>query len=508
MIYADMSGAYSLSTTYIKETGVTSTEIAQVGEHLSEMSGVAIGTSWTRNYPQGDAIQSLTGTVSTQKSGLPSDKVNTLLSEGYSRNDSVGQSYLESEYQATLAGSKSQTEVSSSGSGTSSITKAVEKYSGKKGDNLVLTINAKFQNEVQDIVKTVYQTGAISDSTGAYAVVMNPNTGAIYAMAGVDRDVDTGKITDDQIGSINHPITMGSVVKGATVLGAMMDGVISPTNDTLTDQPIKLAGTASKASWFNKSGSANITLDASDALEVSSNSYMMQLAMKEGGFTYSSGAGLDMPTSIFSKLRGYFNQFGLGVKTGIDLPGESAGYTGVASQAEIGKALDLSYGNYDAYTVMQIAQYASTIANGGYRMKPYVVQQIRGTKSNGSLGKVESTTQPTILGSINATAAEWKVVKQGMYQVVHGTNTYKTGGALSSISPSVAAKTGTAETFYGTAETETLSLISYAPYDDPQVVVALAIPGLGTSGASINTTMAKQIYEAYWKDVQSDSDYK
>ena len=95
-----------------------------------------------------------------------------------------------------------------------------------------------------------------------------------------------------------------------------------------------------------------------------------------------------------------------------------------------------------------------------------------------------------------------------MYQVVHGTNTYKTGGALSSISPSVAAKTGTAETFYGTAETETLSLISYAPYDDPQVVVALAIPGLGTSGASINTTMAKQIYEAYWKDVQSDSDYK
>jgi cell division protein FtsI/penicillin-binding protein 2 len=327
-------------------------------------------------------------------------------------------------------------------------------------------------------------------------------------MAGVDRDVDTGKITDDQIGSINHPITMGSVVKGATVLGAMMDGVISPTNDTLTDQPIKLAGTASKASWFNKSGSANITLDASDALEVSSNSYMMQLAMKEGGFTYSSGAGLDMPTSIFSKLRGYFNQFGLGVKTGIDLPGESAGYTGVASQAEIGKALDLSYGNYDAYTVMQIAQYASTIANGGYRMKPYVVQQIRGTKSNGSLGKVESTTQPTILGSINATAAEWKVVKQGMYQVVHGTNTYKTGGALSSISPSVAAKTGTAETFYGTAETETLSLISYAPYDDPQVVVALAIPGLGTSGASINTTMAKQIYEAYWKDIQSDSDYK
>jgi cell division protein FtsI/penicillin-binding protein 2 len=187
MIYAEMSGAYSLSTIYLKESGVTSAEVAQVGEHLNEMSGVKVGTSWSRNYPQGKSIQSLTGTVSTQKTGLPSDKVNTLLAEGYSRNDSVGQSYLEEEYQSTLAGSKSQTEVSS-GSGSSQITKAVTKYAGKKGDNLVLTINAKFQNKVQKILKSTYKSsGVIGNSTGAYAVVMNPNTGAIYAMAGVDR---------------------------------------------------------------------------------------------------------------------------------------------------------------------------------------------------------------------------------------------------------------------------------------------------------------------------------
>lgn len=510
MIYATMSGAYSLSTTYIKESGVTSREVAEVGEHLNKMSGIKIGTSWSRSYPNGKAIQSLTGTVSTEKTGLPSDRVNELLSEGYSRNDSVGQSYLEETYQSTLAGSKSQTEVSTSGSGSSQITKSVEKYAGKKGDNLVLTINADFQKKVQSIVKNVYSSSSNGESTGAYAVVMNPNTGAIYAMAGVDRDIDTGKITSDQIGSINHPIVMGSVVKGATVLGAMMDGVITPTNNTLTDQPIQIQGTADKTSWFNKSGGANISLTASTALEVSSNSYMMQLAMKEAGTKYVAGASLDMPTSIFSKLRGYFNQFGLGVKTGIDLPGESSGYTGEASQSQIGKALDLSYGNYDAYTVMQLAQYASTIANGGYRLKPYLVQQVRSTNKNGTLGKVESTTQPTILGSINATQAEWKVVREGLYDVVHGTSQYKTGSALASLSPSVAAKSGTAETFAsdGTS-TETLSLISYAPYDDPQVVVALAIPGLSaTNAGSVNTTMATQIYDAYWSMVQSDSGYK
>ena len=80
----------------------------------------------------------MTGTVTT--SGLPSDEINTLLSQGYSRNDSVGQSYIEKEYQSTLAGSKSQTEVTSNGS---TVAKSVLKYAGSKGDNLVLTINAR-----------------------------------------------------------------------------------------------------------------------------------------------------------------------------------------------------------------------------------------------------------------------------------------------------------------------------------------------------------------------------
>ncbi len=507
MIYAQMSGAYALSTTYIKESGVTNREIAQVGEHLNEMPGVKVGTSWSRNYPQGKSVQSLTGTVSNQKTGLPSDEVNMLLSQGYSRNDSVGQSYLEKQYQSTLAGSKSQTKVSTQGSGSNKLTKSIEEYSGKKGDNLVLTINSDFQNQVQKIVKTVYSSGSIGSSTGAYAVVMNPNTGAIYAMGGVDRDINTGKITDDQIGAINHPIVMGSAVKGATVMGGLMDGAITPTNNTMNDMPIKVLGTKSKSSWWNRNGS--VPISASEALEVSSNSYMMQLAMKEAGTKYTPGAGLNMPTSIFSKLRGYFNQFGLGVKTGIDLPGETNGYTGPANQSEIGKALDLSYGNYDSYTVIQLAQYISTIANGGYRMKPYVVKQIRGTTKNGSLGKVESTTQPTILNSINATKADWDVVKNGMYMVVHGSSAYKTGEKLESISPAVAAKSGTAETFAPSgASTETLSLVTYAPYNDPQVAIALAIPGLGTNSSGVNMTMATQIYNAYWKTVQSDQNYK
>ncbi|WP_353989092.1 penicillin-binding protein 2 [Pediococcus argentinicus] len=505
-IYTLMDGAYQLSTIYIKESDVTGRELSEIGEHLSEMPGVKVGTSWTRSYPEGNGVKSLTGTVSSSKSGLPSDQVNTLLAQGYARNDSVGQSYLEQQYEPILRGSKSQTQVELNSS--NQITKRVEKYAGKKGDNLVLTINAKFQDKVQQIMHDTVQSAG-GESTGGYAVVMNPKTGAIYAMAGVDRSPSDGKITTNALGTINEPIVMGSVVKGAMVSGALMDGVITPENNVLTDEPIKLAGTGSKGSWFNHDGNANMAVDAPTALQVSSNSYMMQLAMKEGGFTYASGKGLaGMNPMVFNKMRGYFEQFGLGTKTGIDIPGESSGFKGPTGFANIGKALDLSFGNYDAYTTIQVAQYMSTIANGGYRVAPRIVGQIRGSKSDGQLGAVENTTTPNVLNYVKESAAQRAVVKQGLYDVVHGNNKYKTGGPLAGISPGISAKTGTAQTTTNGHSTVTLSLASFAPSNDPDVVVALALPGLGLDAEDNNMDAAKEIYKAYWKLVQDKSTLK
>ncbi|KRN92671.1 peptidoglycan D,D-transpeptidase FtsI family protein [Pediococcus stilesii] len=500
-IFKIINGAYQLSTVYIKESGISSEELSEIGEHLSDMPGVKISTSWTRSYPEGDNIKTLTGTVSSTKTGLPSDEVNTLLAEGYARNDSVGQSYLEKQYEPVLKGSKSQTAVEvSSGN---QIVKKVQKYAGKKGDNLVLTVNSKFQEEVQKIMTEASQSAG-GESTGGYAVVMNPKTGAVIALAGADRDPSTGKMTANALGTINEPIVMGSVVKGAMISGALMDGVISTNNNTLIDEPIKVAGTNSKSSWFNSSGSANMSVDASKALEVSSNSYMMQLAMKEGGLKYSSGVSLaGMNPDVFSKMRGYFEQFGLGTKTGIDIPGESSGYKGPSGAANIGKALDLSFGNYDAYTTLQVAQYMSTIANGGYRVAPHVVEQIRSSQKNGKLGKVQSATSPQVLNYIGLSSSQKKLITDGLYDVVHGDSKYKTGGPLAGISPGISAKTGTAQTTTNGKSTVTLSLASFAPSNDPQVVVALALPGLGTNAESNNMEAAKKIYSAYWKYVQS-----
>ncbi|TPR40549.1 penicillin-binding protein 2 [Apilactobacillus micheneri] len=494
-IFQKMSGAYQLSTTFIKTTGVTNKELSEVGEHLTDMPGIQIGNSWTREYPNGNAIQSVVGTVSSEKTGLPVDRINTLLSQGYSRNDSVGQSYLEQEYEPALRGSKSQTLIKSG-----SLDKAVQQYGGQKGDNLQLTINSQFEKKLQSLVENAQMSG---NSTGAYAVVMNPKDGSVVGMGGVNRNPKTGKLTPNALGTINSAITMGSVVKGATVSGALMDNVITPTNSTLTDKPI-LTGGIKKSSWFNHNGSANLPVDASTALEVSSNSYMMQLAMKEAKFHYFSGAPLTMNPDAFDIERGYFNQFGLGVKTGIDLPGETKGIQGPGGFSNIGKALDLSYGNYDGYTTMQVAQYISTIANGGYRIKPHVVQNIRDSNKDGKLGRIKYSVTPDILNKVDMTPAQRKVVTDGFYKVVHGTSQYRTGIDLNQIKPEVSAKTGTAQTFYDKQSTVTLSLGSFAPSKNPQVVVALAIPNLPDDAESNNINLAKQIYAAYWKYVQSD----
>lgn len=505
VIFNKMNGALSLSTVYIKTKDVSDKEMALVGAHMAQLPGIQVGTSWSRNYPNGDSIKSIVGTVTTQKQGLPENQVNELLAEGYARNDSVGSSYLESEYENVLKGTKKTIKVETQ---NNKIKKEVKEYGGQNGSDLQLTINAKFQNDLQGIMQKQTQSFAGSNPYigGGYAVVINPNTGAVVGIAGVKRNIKTGKLTSDALGTINQAFPMGSAVKPALVMGALRDGVITPENNTIEDTPIVLQGIARIASWFDNSGKTlEMSLTAPEALEVSSNDYMVKLVMRMGGFQYSPGKKLKMPTSIFQKLRNNFAQFGLGVKTGIDIPGETAGMKGPSGQKEIGNALYMGFGQYDTYTTMQLAQYGATLANGGYRLQPHVLESIRRPTKDGKLGSVQYKFEPRILNVVSATPAQWNIIKTGLWEVVHGNSPYITGKPLSSIKPAVAAKTGQAQTTTDGHNTYTYDVVSYAPVKKPQVVVVVAFPGISKDlGWNGDMDTAHQIYDAYWKDVQSN----
>ncbi|WP_201346803.1 penicillin-binding transpeptidase domain-containing protein, partial [Lactobacillus nasalidis] len=381
LLYNKMSGASTLSTINLKSSGLSNKEIAQVGEHLSSMPGVGIGTDWNRYYPNGSSIKSIIGSVSTTKTGLPSDNLQYYLVNGYSRNDRVGTSYLEKEYEALLKGTKASYKVTSNTS-SNTVTKTKQVYKGQSGASLKLTIDAKYQAEVTKALKQQFNSalsaGAASLSSGAYAVAMNPQTGAVLAMAGISYDPSTKKVSDNALGNINQSFVMGSVVKGAQVAGGLINKVITPTNNTLPDTAIYLPGTSVKKSVYPVGTFSSLT--AASALEVSSNIYMMQLTLRWVKASYVAKKYIHMPQTAFQTLRNNFKMFGLGQKTGIDLPGESSGIEGSSTDSSgnilAGSVLDESYGNYDAYTPIQLVQYVSTIANGGYRMQPYVVQSI------------------------------------------------------------------------------------------------------------------------------------
>jgi len=510
-IFTKMNSAYAVSTVTLKNEGVTEQEVAKISERLGELRGVDVDSDWDREYPMGDMLKTILGTVSSEKTGLPSDKVKSLLAQGYSLNDRVGTSYLEEQYETVLSGTK--TVVKSQTNTKGEVVNTTETYPGKGGSNLVLTIDTEFQKKIEEIAKKSVEEMTDPAADRVYIVVMNPKNGDILGITGKKKKFDenfhsTG-VEDDALGAINNSFGMGSVVKPATVLSGYMDGAITLDDNTIVDEPIEFEASKPKSSWFNRNGKMELT--DLDALERSSNVYMIKLAMKMGGqTTYEKGGRLNINLSLFDKLREYYAQFGLGVRTGIDLPNEGKGYNG--GTADAFSALDFAFGQFDLYTPLQLAQYMSTIANGGTRIAPRLVKEIHETSPSGGIGNLEDVVPTKIMNSIQVSKEILDHIKEGLYRVTHGENG-TSATTFRTYSPQVAGKTGTTEAFYSgpnpaykNEAVENSSFISYAPYDNPEIVVAVVAPYFKDGSPSdYAAKVAKQVYDAYFAKTNSSS---
>lgn len=508
-IFTKMNSAYALSTVTLKNEGVTEQEVAKISERLGELRGVDVDSDWDREYPMGDMLKTILGTVSSEKTGLPSDKVKSLLAQGYSLNDRVGTSYLEEQYETVLSGTK--TVVKSQTNTKGEVVNTTETYPGKGGSNLVLTIDTEFQKKIEEIAKKSVEEMTDPAADRVYIVVMNPKNGDILGITGKKKKFDenfhsTG-VEDDALGAINNSFGMGSVVKPATVLSGYMDGAITLDDNTIVDEPIEFEASKPKSSWFNRNGKMELT--DLDALERSSNVYMIKLAMKMGGqTTYEKGGRLNINLSLFDKLREYYAQFGLGVRTGIDLPNEGKGYNGGTANAF--SALDFAFGQFDLYTPLQLAQYMSTIANGGTRIAPRLVKEIHETSPSGGIGNLEDVVPTKIMNSIPVSKEILDHIKEGLYRVTHGENG-TSATTFRTYSPQVAGKTGTTEAFYSgpnpaytNEAVENSTFISYAPYDNPEIVVAVVAPYFKDGYPSdYAAKVAKQVYDAYFGKTSS-----
>lgn len=463
----------------------TSKQFAYLAEHKKEFQGF-IGTyGWKRKYYDRAHFGSLVGNISTSKQGLPSEESDYYQALGYALNDSVGTSGVEEQYEQYLAGTNAKYEIKYDESGNAYLD---EKNPGKQGYDLTLTINTDYQKKVDDIIKRYFEEAKNNEFrkywNSAYFVAVDLKTGGIISMNGVKKASD-GKIYYDPTSTYLDADRVGSCVKIATIYMGENEGVVKP-GEVINDAPMMFRGTQPIKS-FNNYGKINDV----EAIAVSSNVYMWEIALRLGGSTYKENSVLKVNPGTLDKIREYFNMFGLGVKTGIDLPNEQVGNIG-ASEEPI-KSLYQVIGQYDTYTPMQLAQYVTTVANNGQRLQLHVLDKVTEVEDKDSVVYQKNR---NVLSVVKGNGKNLDRGQKGMRECANnghceGVNDYTTSTKL-------ATKSGTAENeIYKNGEqinTTNNTMIAYGPYDNPRVAFICFAPNANNGfGGSLQPNIAGQI---------------
>jgi penicillin-binding protein A len=463
IVYVLMNKSPQNSIKVIKDN-CTLNEIAFLSENNTLFPGFDAQIYYDRSYPNGLLLSTLLGTVTTSKQGLSSESLLYYLALGYSRNSSIGKSGLEVQYESLLKGQDGLYEVLYGNNGLASFTEA---QPGSVGQDLHLSFDTDLQINSERIIAQLYDQFK-TESIRKYLkninlVVMNPQNGDVLSMIGLGRD-SNGELYNDPTLTYTQSMAIGSTIKGATVYMGLSEGVIRP-GEVIDDAPIKISETKLKGSWRYLG-----KLNDVQAIGLSSNVYMFHIAMRLGGATYQYDKPIDIDIGTFDVMRNYYSQFGLGVQTGLDVPFEATGYKGSATLG--GHLLDFAIGQYDTYTVMQLAQYVSTIANDGVRVQPRIL--LKATAHNTDIVTFENNVK--ILNTLDNFAA-LKRVQMGFRYCTESTLC----GGLRMLPVTSAAKTGTAETFVLDSKNNLVDsyntlMIAYAPYDNPEVAIACGIP--------------------------------
>ena len=475
-IFYLMNRGYNYEEKIIK-SDATDDEYAYVSENSEKLPGLNTRIDWERVYPYGDTFKTILGKVSTASQGIPAEEKDYYLEKGYSLNDRVGISYLEKEYEEYLHGEKAKYEVLNSHE-----TKLVKE--GTRGKDIVLSIDINLQKEVEDTIAEYVRNTKGEVNTEYYdhstVVIEDPNTGEILAMA--SKRLVNGDIVDNTTSILTSPIMPGSVVKGASMLVGYNTGAIH-IGERMLDECVKVAGVAEKCSSVDNLGVINdIT-----ALAKSSNVYQFKTAIRVNGQEYHREMKMNFNQKAFDTYRNMYHSFGLGVKTGIDLPVESSGYTSKDKAA--GNLLDFVMGQYETYTPIQLSQYISTIANNGSRIAPHLLKEVHKSSATDEIGELETSYEKKVLNKIDTKPEYLDRVREGFIAVTNSPGGYGVGYMEHWMRP--AGKTGTSQSFIDTdgngvidTETITSTFIGYAPYDNPKMSIVVTSPNSSRPNSS------------------------
>jgi cell division protein FtsI (penicillin-binding protein 3) len=312
------------------------------------------------------------------------------------------------------------------------------------GDQVQLTLDANIQDQTEEVLAEV---GEEWQPKGATALVMDPNTGAIIALANWPR-VNANKLyeapdyamTNRATGATYEP---GSTFKAFTVAGALEDGKVTPSTPFNLPPILQVADRTIEDShprgWE--------TRDVAGILEVSSN----------------VGAALIGRTLGARRFDQWVRRFGFGRPTGVDLPGEESGIVHAYKDYDGSTAANMAMGQALSVTPMQMAAAYSAIANGGILRAPHIVAAIGGRKQPAPKGERVISEQ---------TAAQMRQMLEG----VLGPGGTATGAAIDGYE--LAGKTGTAEKAENggySKDKYVASFVGFAPAKHPRLLVAVMV---------------------------------
>lgn len=460
-LYRRMNDGYAYQNKILIKEADPKT-VAEVSE--KNITGIFVHQSWKRVYPYGETLKGFFGSVQV---GIPATKKDLYLSKGYSLQDTVGISYLEEQYEDYLKGEKAVYFVNAD----KSLTMLEE---AKRGNDLYLSIDISLQQKLESVVKETLSKVKKMPNTEylkeSYAIIGDPSTGAIRAIVG-ERILENGQSQNFQEVSLNNILssfTVGSIVKGASHTVGYLNGVIE-LDKKIKDSCVKLYLNPQKCSYKELGYLDDIT-----ALKWSSNYYQFLTAIKLSGKKYTYDMKLDAPTSVFQQYRDVFSLYGLGTLTGIDVPNEQVGMIGKIYSDDL--LLNLTIGQYDTYTPVELLQYINTISNNGKRYSLSLMKEIRN-----EAGEIIMQNNPKLLSEVPLDVSYYDRIREGFRQVLYN----GTGSGYVSRNILAYGKTGTSESFYdsnadGVVDTKTISstFAMIGPGKDKNYSMVIVTPNL------------------------------
>jgi penicillin-binding protein 2 len=445
---------------------ITPAQATAIEEAGATLNGVEVDIESTRVYPHGKAaahILGYTGEVSEEEYGRIKDN-------DYKRGDVNGKLGIEASLEQQLRGERGGKTLEVDANGN--IIQIIGEKASKMGQEVQLTIDIELQKATEKVLGE--RKGAI--------VVMNPNNGEVLAMASwptFDPNMfSKDKITEAEwqaLQKLPHPFVNravqafppASTFKVVTTTAAIESGKW-PADTVLQTFPEMTIGGTTFGEW-NKAGFG--PLGFSGALTNSSDTFFYQIARRIHGTQFTE----------------WLQKFGIGQKTGIELPDEAAGIAPdqawkkreMQDDLLLGDSINMSIGQgFVTASPLQMAAIYAVPANGGDRVKPHIV------KSQGSREyRTPMHLKPETLN----------VIHEGLRGVI----TQTTGRDLDvSYLPSVSGKSGTSEDAGDGSDTW---FAAYAPSEKAEIVVVAFAERSGGSGGKVGAPMVRDVMAAYFE---------